>query len=100
MGHGSPVQCQPTILVSHLCFRRCFPFRNEMQEPAIRKTLVLTLCTHHNMEEKENFKQHGSSENHAFPGGKPVSYELSLHPDLIMRKRRYSRIVCSKLLVT
>lgn len=99
MGHGSPVQWQPMILVSHLCFRRCFPFRNEMQEPAIRKTLVMTLSIHHNMEGKENFKQHGSSENYAFPGGKPISYELSLHLDLLMRKRRYSRIVFSKLLI-
>lgn len=68
MGHGSPVQWQSIILVSLLCSRRGFPFGNEMQEPAIGKKLVLTLSLHHNIEVKENFKPHGSSENLPFLG--------------------------------
>lgn len=99
MGHGSPVQWQSMILVSHLCFRRCFPFGNEMQESALGKTIVLTLSLRHNMEVKENFKQHGLSENHASPGVKPITWELSLPPDLLIRKRRHVRIVFYKLLI-
>ena len=39
------------------------------------------------MEEKENFKQPGSSENHAFHGGKPIICKLSLHPDLTISEK-------------
>lgn len=86
-GHGSSVQWQAMILVSHLCLLRSFPFGDEMQEPAIAKTLVPTLSIQHNMEEKENFRQPGSSENHAFPGGKPIICELPLHPDLTVSEK-------------
>lgn len=100
MGHGSPVQWQTMILVSHLWLLRCFPFEDEMQEPATERTLVLTLPIQHNMEE-ESFKQPGSSENHAFPGDKPINCKLScIQIWLLVRKRWCGRISFSMLLIT
>lgn len=61
MEHGSPTQWLSVILVSHLCFSRCFLFGNKMQQTAIGKTLVLALSLLHNMKVKEKFKQHGLS---------------------------------------
>lgn len=86
-GHSSPVQWQTVILGSQLCLLRWFPFRVETQEPTIGKTLAQTLSIRHNMEEKYNFKQYGSSENHAFPGWKPIIHEQPLNPNSTVSKK-------------
>lgn len=51
-GHSNPVQSQAMILVSVLCLLRCFPFSDEMQDPAVGQILVLALPIQHNVEEK------------------------------------------------
>ena len=86
-GHDSPMQWQAMILVSHFYLLRCFPIRDDTQQPAIGKTLVLILSVQHNMEEKDNFKQPGSWKSHAFPRGKSIICELSPHPNLTVNEK-------------